>query len=259
MRSVAGDKVLQAADPSPVRIINPAGASSFLLLGDHAGNAVPHKLEALGLPPEELARHIGWDIGIGGLGPMLARALDAPFVRQTYSRLVIDCNRATDAADAIPPVSDGTAVPGNADLPPDDRAARIAEIHAPYQATIAELLAARDSVGLQTVLVSLHSFTPVMRGQARPWDVGVLYDGGDTRFAAAVMAALRGRGDLVVGDNEPYRMDLIDYTIPRHAYPARPYVELEIRQDLIASEAGQRRWTRIVQAVCREALAAIGN
>ncbi|HXH15270.1 MAG TPA: N-formylglutamate amidohydrolase [Sphingomonas sp.] len=247
MNSTASQSLLRTEDAAPVTVINPEGGSSFLLIGDHAGNAVPQRLSALGLSDLDLSRHIGWDIGIGEIGALLADRLDAVFVRQTYSRLVIDCNRNESQPDLIAEVSDGTIIPGNAGLGAADRAARLAEIHAPYQAAIAAELARRDALGMRTVMVALHSFTPAMLGalreQARPWHIGILHDGGDIGFAQALLAVLRDEADLVVGDNEPYRMDLIDYTIPRHAYPARrPYAEIEIRQDLLGSTEACTAW-----------------
>ncbi|WP_429596367.1 N-formylglutamate amidohydrolase [Sphingomonas zeicaulis] len=230
-------------DPPPFTIINPEGRASFLLIGDHAGDAVPARLDGLGVSPAERDRHIGRDIGTARLGMLLAAALDAPFVAQTYSRLVIDCNRDPNAADAMPAVSDGTVIPGNAALSAADRADRIVAIHAPYHAAIATLIAHRRANGSAVVLVSLHSFTPVMGGIARPWHAGVLHDAGDTRFARAMLAALDSEPDLIVGDNQPYRMDATDHSVPRHAYPAQlPYLELEIRQDLLASGQDIAGW-----------------
>ena len=245
--------LLAAGDPLPAQVINPAGTASFLLIGDHAGNAVPAALGTLGLGAADLARHIGWDIGIGDLGAALAARLDSAFIGQHYSRLVVDCNRDASAADVIAEVSDGTPIPGNVGLAPSARGARFAEIHEPYQQVIAAELARRDALGQDTVLVSLHSFTPTMAGSARPWEIGVLHDGGDAGFARATLAALRRRADLVVGDNEPYRMDTTDYTVPRHAYPSRRrYVELEVRQDLLV-DAGWERWATLLAAVLVEA------
>jgi len=240
--------LLTADDPPPVRITNPGGRSSFLLLGDHAGRVIPARLGKLGLGHADLVRHIAWDIGVAGIGRLLVERLDACFIEQRYSRLVIDCNRAPDHADAIPVESDGTAVPGNAGLAGEERAARISEIHAPYQAAIAQALARR---GGTTILVALHSFTPVLRGNARPWDIGVLHDGGDTSFASRLLDGLRAMEGIVVGDNEPYRMDDTDHTVPRHAYAERrPYVEIEMRQDHIADGTGQALWAdRLARAL----------
>lgn len=257
MNSNVSPSLLGTEDAPAVVVVNPKGASSFLLIGDHAGKAVPARLGSLGLSEAELSRHIGWDIGVGELGALLAERLDAVFVRQTYSRLVIDCNRSPSQPDVIAEVSDGTVVPGNAALADTDRAARFAEIHEPYQAAIAAELARRDAAGTTTVIVALHSFTPAMRGalrdQDRPWQIGILHDGGDVTFAHALLDVLRSEPDLTVGNNEPYRMDLIDYTIPRHAYPALcPYAEIEIRQDLLGSNGGCEAWadrlTRLLPA-----------
>jgi predicted N-formylglutamate amidohydrolase len=241
----AGSSLLTDIDPPPVRLINPLGASSFLLIGDHAGRRIPAMLGTLGIGAGDATRHIAWDIGVATLGERLAARIDAVFVAQVYSRLVVDCNRGPGAHDAIPPVSDGTVIPGNEGLSDADRAARFAAIHEPYQRAIAAALDRRDAAegGEQTVIVALHSFTPTMGSSARPWQIGILHDAGDTSFAARCLAWLRAQGDLTVGDNEPYRMDQIDYTIPRHAYPAnRPYVEIEIRQDLLADDAGIDGW-----------------
>jgi predicted N-formylglutamate amidohydrolase len=221
MNSAPNQTLLARDETPPVRIINPGALSSFLLIGDHAGNAVPRKLGSLGVSDADLNRHIGWDIGIGDLGALLAARIDATFIRQIYSRLVIDCNRGAGQPDVIAEVSDGTPVPGNVSLSDTGRAQRFAEIHEPYQAAIGAELARRDAAGEQTTLV--HHL-------------------GDTRFAQAMLSVLRAEPDLVVGDNEPYRMDQIDYTIPRHAYPSRPYAEIEIRQDLLATPEGCARW-----------------
>ncbi len=247
MKTSTSQSLLGTEDAAPVAVVNPKGASSFLLIGDHTGNAVPARLGSLGLSDADLSRHIGWDIGIGELGALLAERLDAVFVRQTYSRLVVDCNRSETQPDAIAEVSDATTVPGNAGLSETERAARFAEIHAPYQSKISAELARRDAAGMTTVIIALHSFTPAMRGalrdQQRPWHIGILHDGGDTGFAHALLDVLHAEADLAVGDNEPYRMDLIDYTIPRHAYPARRlYAEIEIRQDLLGSTEACQAW-----------------
>lgn len=245
-----------AGDPPPVTVINPAGSSAFLFTGDHAGDVIPSALGDLGLSAAERARHIAWDIGVGGLGERLAAAMDAVFIHQRYSRLVVDCNRDHAAPDAIALVSDDTTIPGNQDLTNAARTARFAEVHEPYHAAIAAELARRRTAGQRTVLVALHSFTPVFAGVARPWQVGILHDRGDASFALALLDRLRSQPELTVGDNEPYRMDLIDYTIPRHAFPAAlSYAEIEIRQDLIAHAAGQAHWTVLLEGALIAALA----
>ncbi|UAJ11159.1 N-formylglutamate amidohydrolase [Glacieibacterium megasporae] len=247
--------MLDQNEPDAAAVVNPSGRSSFLLIGDHAGRVVPNALANLGLGDAELSRHIGWDIGIAELGQRLAAALDAVFIRQVYSRLVIDCNRDPGAADAIPAVSDGTTVPGNAALTAAARAARVAAIHTPYHAVIAAELERRIAGGQPTQLVALHSFTPEMRGFARPWHCGVLHNGANDALAKAMLTVFRADRALVVGDNDPYAMDNIDYTIPRHAFAAGlPYVEIEIRQDLLASRAGIDEWSARLTAMLPAAL-----
>lgn len=255
-------RLLGAADLDPVHVVNEQGVSPFLFLGDHAGRAIPAALGDLGLAPGDIDRHIAWDIGIAGLGERLSARLDAPFLSQRYSRLVIDCNRRPDASDAMPPVSDGAPVPANTGLTDAARAARVEAIHAPYQDAIAATLARR--AGRETILIALHSFTPALcGGPARPWQVGVLHHGGDPRFALALLDALKVDAALTVGDNEPYRMDLIDHTIPRHAYPTRlPYAEIEVRQDLLADAVGEAEWAaRLANALAaaRAQFAAISS
>jgi Predicted N-formylglutamate amidohydrolase len=233
MKSNAKPGLLTARDATPAGITNREGPSLFLLLGDHAGNGVPERLALLGLHRSELSRHIALDIGVESLGSHLASELDAPFVSQSYSRLVVDCNRALSHADAIAAVSDGTPIPGNLELSHDQRRARADAIYHPYHNAIADLLIERDRRGLRTIVVSLHSFTPSLGGITRPWQVGVLYGGGENSFAKAVLSEFRQSG-WAVGDNLPYQFDDTDLTIPKHAIASgRPYVELEIRQDML--------------------------
>lgn len=215
---------------------------------------MPELMERLGLPEAELSRHIALDIGVSAMGARLAELLDAPFVEQRYSRLVIDCNRALRSDGSVALESDGTFVPGNAGLSDEDRAAREDAIFTPYHRAIGECLAARDVKSDGIALVSLHSFTPAMAGVPRPWQVGVLHGGGDERFALTVLSALRAEPGLEVGDNEPYRMDETDYTVPVHAFGAsRPYVEIEVRQDELATAEGVARMSVILCKALRMA------
>lgn len=244
--------LLGAGDPPLFQIHNPHGSSPFVLLADHAGQRVPAALRDLGLPQHELDRHIGWDIGIAGTTRALAQRLDAWAIEQTYSRLLIDCNRPLASPTLIPETSDGTAIPSNAALSDAQRQQRIDSIHAPYHARIEAELEQRRRAGTPTLLVMMHSFTPTMAGLQRPWHAGVLYHQ-DTRFAHALLQALRAEGDLVVGDNEPYSVSSTsDYAVPVHGEGrGLVHVELEIRQDLIADEAGQQAWAQRLERVFR--------
>jgi predicted N-formylglutamate amidohydrolase len=252
--------LLSALDPDPVKIANAAGRSPFLLTGDHAGNSIPEVLGTLGLADHERRRHIALDIGVAEIGALLAARLDAMFVAQNYSRLVIDCNRDPGSPEAVPASSDETRVPGNEHLEQIARDARIAQIHAPYHGSIADCIDTRSARGTPSILVALHSFTPSLSGDARPWHVGVLHSEGRTDFARALLAALAQETGLMVGDNEPYRMDSTDYSVPRHAFAAGlPYAEIEVRQDLIADIAGQIKWSAILERALSTALETIGR
>ncbi len=242
--------LLGPLDPHPVRVSNPDGASRFLLVADHAGRRCPAALGDLGLEAREWERHIAVDIGIRGLGGMLARELDAALIEQRYSRLVIDCNRPPGHPSSVPVISERTTVPGNQALGAGDRAAREAAILHPYQRAIAAMIERRRERGRATVLIALHSFTPVYEGRARPWHAGVLHDGRGG-LALAVLSLLRREPGLVIGDNEPYCLSAVsDYTVPLHAWPAAlDHVELEVRQDLIAGQVGQAEWSMLLARV----------
>jgi predicted N-formylglutamate amidohydrolase len=241
----AGDTslLLDPEDVPPVHENSPDGRSPFLLTSDHYGRAIPARLGDLGLPASELTRHIAWDPGIAGVADALSKDLDAHLIAQPYSRLVIDCNRPPQAPSSIPRVSEATIIPGNDGLTREAAETRRREIFDPYHRRIMETIDRRLRDGVPTVLVSLHSFTPVYAGIARPWHIGTLYHR-DTTLPPLLLKHLRAEDGLVVGDNEPYAVsDDTDYTIPFHG-EARGLINtgIEIRQDLIADAAGQRQW-----------------
>ena len=250
--------LLGATDVPPVREDNPAGPSPFLLTCDHYGRAIPRSLGDLGLPASELARHIAWDIGIAGVAEALSGHLDAHLIAQRYSRLVIDCNRPPAAPSSIPRISETTIIPGNDGIAREAAEARRHAVFDPYHRRITEVIDRRLRDGVATVLVSLHSFTPVYAGLARPWHIGTLYHR-DTRLPPLLLKLLRAETDLVVGDNEPYAVsDETDYTIPVHG-EARGLMNtgIEIRQDLIAEEVGQRQWAERLARIFGEIEAAL--
>ncbi len=256
------EKLLGQFDPPPVGVRNGKSLSPFLIICDHAGNAVPMALNDLGLPRSELERHIGIDIGIMGVSEVLADVLEAPLVFQRYSRLVVECNRLTTSPDSIASVSDGTAVPRNQGVDQFERNMRINEIAAPYHLEISSRLDRRQASKLPTVLLSMHSFTPslVARPSNRPWHVGLCYDA-DVRFTNHVLAAIEKMPDIDVGRNEPYGVDMLrDYSIPVHAEARKiPYAEFELRQDLISTALGQKAWGERLATIIREAYAAFAG
>lgn len=233
------NRLLEPGDQPAVIVANPGAGGPFLFIGDHAGREIPARLGNLGLGAAELDRHIAWDIGVGAVGAALSSALRAPFIRQVYSRLVIDCNRIPGTSQSIPVVSDGVVIPGNVGLEARHKVARLEEIYWPYHRRIAAELDDRRERGEPTVIVSLHSFTPRLQGVERPWRFGVLHRG-DSPFSASMIEVMSAKLGAEVGDNQPYAMDATDNTVPLHADSrGLDYLELEIRQDLIGDAAGQ--------------------
>jgi predicted N-formylglutamate amidohydrolase len=248
-------RLLGPDDPDPVILQNPAGPSPIVFLSDHAGLAIPRRLERLGLSESELERHIGWDIGIFGVTSRLADLLGAAYICQRYSRLVIDCNRRVGSAQSIMARSDGTDVPGNRGLSDADKAAREAEIMRPYHDAIDRLLDRRQADRLPTAIICMHSCTPRLAAdmEFRPWHIGVIAHH-DWRIGEPLLALLAEEPELCVGRNEPYNVDIeVDYTVPVHCEGrGLPYVEIEIRQDLIGEESGQREWAeRLARILAR--------
>lgn len=250
----AGFKLLAVGEPPPVIESGREGRSNFVIVVDHAGTLIPRRLGGLGLPRAQLQRHIAWDIGALAVAKQVAAALDAPLVAQNYSRLVIDCNRDPGVPSSIPTVGDSVEIPGNMGLSDDEVLARRVEIFDSYHSHIRALLDERLTARRPTILVSQHTMTDILAGERREMHAEVLYNR-DRRFAGLVLDMLRRDPDLVIADNEPYRIsDDTDYTIPRHA-EARglPHVEIEIRQDLVTDPAGQARWAQSITAALRDA------
>jgi len=243
-------------DPAPFVILHEHGTAPALVVCDHASRAFPKALNRLGLPELAGWQHIAWDIGAGELARGLSHALDAPAVLAGYSRLVVDCNRQPDDPEAFRSVSDGWDVPGNAALTEFERRTRLACFFDPYHEAIAAMLADFRRRAVVPLVISVHTFTPAMGGQARPWHVGVLWDK-DEASARRLMAGLRAVEGLVVGDNEPYSgKHPSDYTIDHHAEPAGlPHVCIEVRQDTLESPAGIEHWVRLLARLLRELMA----
>jgi predicted N-formylglutamate amidohydrolase len=247
-------RLLAEDEPSPCIETGDPLASEFLVLVDHAGARIPRRLGDLGLPASELQRHIAWDIGGLAVARQVAMALDAPLLAQAYSRLVIDCNRDPSVESSIPVVSESVAIPGNQLLPEAHAAARLLEIFEPYHQRIRALLDARRAAGRPTIVVAQHTMTDVYMGVPRPMHAAVLYNR-DRRFAGLMLDLLRRDATLSIADNEPYFVsDATDYTIPRHAEErSLPYVEIEIRQDLVSDAHGQAEWAQRISAALRAA------
>lgn len=243
--------LLDLDEPPPYGVINPDGASDLLLLCEHALPRIPRRLAHLGLPKSERLRHIGWDIGALSLARDLSARLDAALFHTGYSRLVVDCNRPVDNPSLIPETSETTAIPGNRDLGAAERAERLETFFHPFQAAVSRRLDLRAAAGKPTFVVGIHSYTPVYKGVSRPWHAGILYAGA-TGFAGRMMRALAQEEGLVIGDNEPYRIDHDDYTVPVHG-DARglPALLIEVRHDLINSARGVAEWAARLERCLR--------
>lgn len=237
------DRLLQANEPEAFRVRNAEGSSPFILLCDHAGRLIPEKLGKLGLTDADLNRHIGWDIGALAVSEQLSDRLDATLISQTYSRLVIDCNRPPAVESAFPVISEATRIPGNEGLSEADKRLRRREIFDPYHAEVRKVLEQRHLRGQPTCIIAMHSFTPIYLDIPRPWHIGVLYHRLKA-YPQALLTHLRQQPQWVVGDNQPYTVsDETDYALPQHAEKnALPAVAIEIRQDLITEPAGQAEW-----------------
>lgn len=226
---------------------------------DHATNFVPPQVNGgtLGLPATEMARHIAWDPGAAGLALGLAERLNGPAICSDFSRLVIDPNRGEDDPTLLMKLYDGTIIPGNRHAGPEELERRKALCYRPYHDALTDLLAARPA----PVLCSVHSFTPKLKGRMpRPWHIGILHSHLDPALAHALIARLRRESDLVVGDNEPYGGHLPGDAVDRHALqPGRPNVLIELRQDLIATDAQQDAWAERLAPMLEEALEACGQ
>jgi predicted N-formylglutamate amidohydrolase len=232
---------------APVDIVRPDGEPSLILLCDHASNAIPPDIGDLGLDPADMARHIAWDLGARGLTLSLSDLFEAPAILSRYSRLVIDPNRGEDDPTLIMRLYDGSVIPGNRHVDGAERDRRIAAYHRPYHAAIEAAIDRALAQGVTPRLVSIHSFTPQLRGRTpRPWHVGVLW-AGDDRLAAPILAGLRAEDELVVGDNEPYSGHLEGDCLWRHGIArGLPHVLIEVRNDLIGDGAGQAAWATLL-------------
>lgn len=246
---------MSVAPPAPVTLLNAGGSSRCVLLCEHATNHVPAQYHGLGLPPAELQRHIAWDIGAAALARRLSARLDAPLFLPGVSRLVIDLNRPPGTPTSIPTTSEATLIPGNRGIDAAERARREALWFAPFNAAVAGFLEDRAAAGQPVAVVGVHSFTPVYLGERRPWHGGILHARA-ARFGRALVAALAAEPGLVIGDNEPYRIEPdMDWTVPVHG-DARGLdaALLEVRQDLLGDEAGIEAWSGRLAAALEAAL-----
>lgn len=239
--------LIGAGDPAPYSVYNQSGAARVLIVCDHASPAIPKAMNQLGLADWVLERHVAFDIGAASVARTLAQRLDAPAVLSGYSRLIVDPNRPLDDTTAFIQVNDGIAIPGNLQLSEDEKQLRIQSFFEPYHSAIAERLDAFRTRGITPAMVAIHSCTPVFDQVVRRWHVGVMWDK-DHRVAVPLIRELNKVDGVCVGENEPYSgKDPHDYTLDHHAEAAGlPYVGIEVRQDLVNTDDGARRWAGVL-------------
>lgn len=239
----------------PYEILEVERPSRWLVTCDHAANTIPQAIGGgcLGLPLADMARHIAYDVGAAGVTRTLSALLNGPAILSNFSRLVIDPNRGEDDPTLLMKLYDGTIIPANRNADEAEVTRRLTAYHRPYHDALTEVAARRND----TVILSVHSFTPQLRGRApRPWQIGVLY-GRDDRLARMVLAHLAREPDLCIGDNEPYSGHLPGDAMDRHAVgPGRPHVLIELRNDLIADPDGQAHWANRLAPILDAALSA---
>jgi len=240
--STSQTPLLGENDPPVYNIVNPDSESPLLLVCEHAGQAIPEKLQDLGLSQQELSLHIAWDIGASALCHQIANSLGCCAILQNYSRLVIDCNRPPQANDAMPSVSDGVTIPGNSALSDEMKTERVSSIFEPFQASVSNILEIKNI----RYALSIHSFTPKFQGQSRPWDIGFLFRS-DNKSSQQLAAFIHVENPgLNIGMNEPYKIDdTSDWFVPRHCEPRRiAHSLIEVRNDHLIDQAGQQEWAK---------------
>jgi predicted N-formylglutamate amidohydrolase len=242
MRAAGNSVEIAAGEGEAFEVIGGSLAAGVILLCEHASNAIPLEYGALGLPRDELQRHIGYDIGARATTRAMAAYLRAPAILSRFSRLLIDPNRGADDPTLVMRIADGALVPGNARIDAAEIDRRLQRFYAPFHAEIERVIMAALAGGSVPALLSIHSMTPQMKGLARPWHVTLLWDD-DPRLTMPFLAALQAEPDLVVADNEPYDGALLGDTIYQHATRrGLASTLIEFRQDLIAGEDQARSW-----------------
>ena len=236
---------MSSSGVKPVQTINADGSSPFVLVCDHASNRFPDQYGDHGLTPHQRLMHIAWDPGALAVAMRLVELLDAPLVYSTVSRLIIDCNRREDAVDLIPIISERTEIAANAGISQAERDLRIASYHAPFHAAIDALLEARKQAGRETILVTVHSFTPTYKDVQRPWPIGLIHGQREGMTRALFDALKAADPELNVGWNEPYSARQgVTYTLEHHGDErGLDCTMIEIRHDEILEPAGVAAWS----------------
>jgi predicted N-formylglutamate amidohydrolase len=243
-----------------VAVDNRDGTGSFVIVCDHASNRIPREFGGLGLEASDLSRHIAWDPGALGVGKRMSANLNAPLIRSTASRLLIDCNRPLDAPDLIVELSEIYGIPANKNLTPAQRQERIERFYSPFHGAVGAVVQSRIAVGQQLGVLAIHSFNPIYRGVQRPWEIGIIHDE-DKAWALGMVDMIRAETGYHVGVNEPYSPDdRVYHTLKLHARSrGLPAVMIEVRNDEISTEIQQNQWGDLLSRVAKVAFEALNT
>jgi predicted N-formylglutamate amidohydrolase len=251
-------RLISAGEPKAFRIENAAGKTAGAIICDHASNRMPKVLKDLGVKKADLKKHIAWDIGAEEISRQLGRALDMPVILASYSRLIVDLNRAPYHHEGMLAESDHIAIPGNKNLSKQDKDRRLKQLFWPYQKEIGKVTDKFVRKKKTPLLIAVHSFTPAMEGKKRPWHISVLWRREEKIAKQIVQALRRSNPSLLIGENEPYTLfdeRFAGSTIDRHAEQrGLPYIFVEFRQDLIDTKEKAAQWAEIFAAAVRAVL-----
>jgi predicted N-formylglutamate amidohydrolase len=252
--------LLTEADGSPVAVENPDALSPVLLVCEHASRRLPEKMGSLGLSEDALISHIAWDPGALAVSQLLVKSLDAALIYQLFSRLVYDCNRPPEAEAAMPPVSEIFEIPGNSAISTAERLARTQALYVPFTTILSDFITEQKARGQVPVLVTMHTFTPVYHGKQRDVEIGILHDT-DSRLADAMLAAAGKTTRYAVRRNEPYGpADGVTHTLIQHGLKnGLLNVMIEIRNDLVSNEIGQKVMADYLTGILGESLIALSQ
>lgn len=243
-----------SSSPVQPEILNPDARTGLIILCDHATNFIPEGFDDLGLDDAVLGQHIAYDLGAEAVTRKMCAMMGGAAVLAPVSRLLIDCNREPDSPTLVPRISDGVVIPANADLTPAAVEARKRDYYTPFHDACAGLVEAHLEEGIVPIVVGMHSFTPEMDGEKRPWHAGFLWNK-DPRLAQAMIGMMERETDLVIGDNQPYSGHQLYYTMQRHgADHGLPQTTIEIRQDLLEKQSMVDEWAALMADILDECM-----
>ena len=246
-------------DSNAVEVVNPQGRGAALILCEHASNHIPDSYQSLGLKDGDQQSHAAWDPGARDVALGLSRALDSPLIASTVSRLVYDCNRPPEAPSAMPERSEYIDVPGTRDLSETDRADRVQTIYTPICNAVSDMIAARKAAGLATLLITIHSVTPIYFGTRRACEIGILHDS-DSRLADAMLNEAHQLPDRVIRRNDPYGpTDGVTHSLRLHGIAqGLANVMIEVRNDLVGTDIDVARVAGVLAGLIGAAVASVG-